>query len=150
MTKPTKQMSNLKDIETPNEHIKPYLSTLQGYQEKAYLEMLQILRHKKEDIDIDVRKDRLVWLRPIQALNMVYPSNKAKTGTKGLHDIMEFKENTFNYKQTTLSNQGRIFSRDKIIEYSSKISNICEIIRNSTGSVLIYSHKKTIPRNKWI
>ena len=50
----------------------------------------------------------------------------------------------FEYKQTTLNNYGKIFSKDEIGKYSCKIKNICNSIVSDTGVVsdgiiLIYS-----------
>ena len=67
-------------------------------------------------------------------------------GKKGLLSIMNFDEKinppikyNFEYKPEILKKYGPIFKREHIHKYSSKISNICNIIRKSTGIVLIYS-----------
>ena len=73
------------------------------------------------------------------------------TGTKGLSRMMTFKDEksppekgAFSYKKTTLDNYGKIFSREKIGKYSSKIRTILDFIVSDTGKIsegviLIYS-----------
>ena len=99
--------------------------------------------------------------RPIEALNIVYPNEKFDNyingtsenfnikelvGKQGLNNIMTYKESTnppfrsnFEYKKEALEKYGRIFSQEKIKNYSSKIDSICKNIINSEGVVLIYS-----------
>ena len=48
-------------------------------------------------------------------------------------------KNKFSYKDSTITNFGRIFSFEKIGNYSSKIKSILESIKKSTGIVFIYS-----------
>ena len=68
-------------------------------------------------------------------------------GLQGLKNIMTWDESykpqpirhNFEYKPNTLKKYGAIFDKENIAKYSSKISNICEIIRNSKGIVIIYS-----------
>jgi len=74
------------------------------------------------------------------------------TGKKGLERMMDFvddksppKKGSFEYKKSTVSDYGRIFSRDIIGKYSSKIKCILDKIYNpetemvSEGVILIYS-----------
>jgi len=70
-------------------------------------------------------------------------------GKRGLYNVMTCKTEKspipnmydFEYKPSILSDKkhGRIFHKENIHKYSSKISKICESILNSTGIVLIYS-----------
>lgn len=70
-------------------------------------------------------------------------------GTKGLQSVMdsssfkdddnEAKRSQYKYKQSTLSRYGRIFSYDKIGNYSHKIKTIMNAIKRSKGVVLLYS-----------
>jgi hypothetical protein len=106
----------------------------------------------------------LLLQKLIEALNIVYPTfnfNDKKTsgdedifvmetiiGKNGLNDIMKYKEHlwtkeqpyylhyNFDYKS---EKHGKIFSPGEIHKYSSKISNICKKIKESTGIILIYS-----------
>jgi hypothetical protein len=73
------------------------------------------------------------------------------TGTKGLVRMMNFKDEksppekgSFEYKKSTLEKYGRIFSREKIGQYSIKIKTVLDFIVNQKGNVsdgvlLIYS-----------
>ena len=70
-------------------------------------------------------------------------------GKIGLSNIMNYKtiespqplRYDFEYKPEILSNEnhGRIFSKEKIGNYSNKISNICDCVLKSKGIVMIYS-----------
>jgi hypothetical protein len=68
-------------------------------------------------------------------------------GSNGLLTNLEYEMDTkpypirhdFEYKKDSLNKYGAIFSPKNIAKYSSKISAICQSIRNSTGIVLIYS-----------
>ena len=69
------------------------------------------------------------------------------TGSQGIANIMNWEDlrspfpvrQNYDYKPFVLKKYGAIFSEEKIGEYSAKIANICNIIRKSTGIVLIYS-----------
>lgn len=72
----------------------------------------------------------------------------AVVGKSGLRNIMthiddskkaEPSRHSFAYKPNVVEKYGRIFSKDSLPNYSAKIAKICEIIRQSTGIVLIYS-----------
>ena len=104
---------------------------------------------------------------PIEALNMVYPSPNLDmqieqsellsenssiianmVGKRGMNSVMTFKDESdskipmksnFDYRPEIISKYGRIFSQSEISKYSAKIARICEIIRHSTGIVMIYS-----------
>ena len=96
--------------------------------------------------------------KPLEALNIVYPNEafdkylegndgkideKQLVGKAGLDNIMEHEEtqnppSRFNYTYKT-KDYGRIFSPSVIGKYSKKISEICNIISNSTGIVLVFS-----------
>ena len=69
-------------------------------------------------------------------------------GKRGMNSTMTFKDESlnkipmksnFDYRPEILSKYGRIFSPSEISKYSAKIARICEIIRHSTGIVMIYS-----------
>ena len=72
-------------------------------------------------------------------------------GKNGLSNIMKYKEEklesgdeektikvrtNFEYKSTKY---GRVFSQNELHKYSAKMSNICKIIKNTEGIILIYS-----------
>ena len=80
------------------------------------------------------------------SLENIYISPNDLVGKKGLERTMNFIDSNkppfkgaFEYKSSTLKNYGRIFSPDKIGDYSAKIKNICKNIINSEGIALIYS-----------
>lgn len=93
--------------------------------------------------------------RPFEALNMVFPDKrlgvensnldpKDIVGKGGLSRIMSSRETVspqfrgdFEYKTDEF---GRIFSPELLGKYSSKIKNICDSVKKSTGVILIYSH----------
>jgi flagellar motor protein MotB len=68
-------------------------------------------------------------------------------GSTGLKNTMDYKytkqpyllRHSFEYKPNILEKYGRIFSPDEIMKYSSKIHNICNIIKKSKGIIMIYS-----------
>jgi len=74
----------------------------------------------------------------------IYINANDLTGHKGLENTMDFidsvEKGSFDYKASTLRKYGRIFSYDEIGKYSSKIKEICSIIKSGAeGIVLIYS-----------
>lgn len=63
-------------------------------------------------------------------------------GKKGIQRIMEYDKTIkrkFKYTIKTQDKYGRIFSPKNLINYSSKISFICNKILNSDGIILVYS-----------
>lgn len=69
-------------------------------------------------------------------------------GKRGMRSIMNFTDDSkkkipmrynFAYKPTVLETYGRVFSPEILPRYSAKIAKICELIKNSTGIILIYS-----------
>uniref|UniRef100_A0A6C0KTR6 DOD-type homing endonuclease domain-containing protein n=1 Tax=viral metagenome TaxID=1070528 RepID=A0A6C0KTR6_9ZZZZ len=83
---------------------------------------------------------------PSEELDNYFISPNDIVGKKGLERIMSFVDSnrpplkgSFEYKPKTLQKYGRIFSKDEIGKYSSKIKSICDAIVNSEGISLIYS-----------
>ena len=133
-----------------------YVSKLNKYQEKVYNYIIN-----KTDFNngSDSYKYTLL-LKPLEALNMVYPIKELETtpleninslkldtkklvGKSALNNIMTYEEDVkqgfrFNYKFKDES-KPNIFLREELKNYSSKISNIIDSIENSTGPVIIYS-----------
>jgi hypothetical protein len=71
---------------------------------------------------------------------------KGLLGDAGIKRVMKYEESedsgrifNYEYKATTLTNYGRIFSPGEIGKYSSKIASICEHIEQANGITLIYS-----------
>ena len=69
-------------------------------------------------------------------------------GKRGMRSIMNFTDDSkkkipmrynFEYKSKVLETYGRVFSPEVLPKYSAKIAKICNIIKASTGIVLIYS-----------
>ena len=153
--RPTLQLNNGAEIEEPIKLIQPYLTKMQQYQEMKYLQIIDGISNKgvAEGSDEKVEKYGYETLQiPVQALNIIYPSIygddsvSKNVGKQGLHEIMSSTEilnssepYMYDYKQETLKKHGRIFNRNEIQKYSSKISKICDIITRSKGTILIYS-----------
>ena len=159
LTYPRKQL-NGKAIIQPLEHLDVYVNICGSYQEKGYEYILNEIKDKsKKNKDGTSIFDSLdsfgytVLQKPLQALNMVYPNSdfddgkkvdgKILLGSEGLRKTMKYTETTnpptrknFEYKS---EKYGRIFSPDKIGDYSAKIKGIVDNILNSTGIVLVYS-----------
>jgi superfamily II DNA or RNA helicase len=153
--RPTLQLNDGREIEEPIKLIQPYLTKMNSYQEKKYLSIIDSIRNRGSSSESDevVEKYGYETLQvPIQALNIVYPSIyeddsiSKNIGKLGLQEIMSSTEvnnssepYTYDYKPETLKKFGRVFKREEINKYSSKISKICDIITRSTGNILIYS-----------
>ena len=62
-------------------------------------------------------------------------------GKAGLSRIMDYDVDNvrYNFRYKNIDKYGRIFSKNEIGKYSSKIYNICQRIMNSEGVVLVYS-----------
>ena len=80
-----------------------------------------------------------------------YPEEKNEeiikniVGKRGLYNIMTRKEdkgaipNIYDFEYKPAYKEAKMFHPDNIGKYSSKIAQICESVRNSTGIVLIYT-----------
>ena len=138
------------------------------YQNNVYKLIVDSIKDRKEIIDFD-NMDQFgytILQKPIEALNIVYPNSdfditKKYTkdqkdnfivemiGKTGLNKIMKYQEKkvrlgkfevlmkyNFEYKNNKF---GRIFSKENLHKYSSKMAKICDIITKSNGIILIYS-----------
>ncbi len=147
---PTKQM-NGKMIEPSDHKIPIFINKIGEYQEKGYRVVIEDLKNQASEQfeDMDTFKYTLL-MAPIESLNIVYPYDESDdpsdiaqtiTGKSGLSRVMSYKETSsarfnFQYKNPSL----RIFSKDELPKYSSKMAKICDIIRESKkGIILIYS-----------
>lgn len=158
--KPTIQL-NGKPIVQPIQMLSLYLSQVGEYQQMGYNYIIEKLKagefggNKQMPSFENMEAFGYTLLqRPLEALNIVFPHDrltdedasfeaKDLVGKAGLSRVMEYKDTTrpmfkgdFEYKS---DKYGRIFSRDEIGKYSSKIKNICESVMNSEGVVLVYS-----------
>jgi len=74
-------------------------------------------------------------------------------GSNGLSNIMTYEKintpymlrHNFDYKKESLDKYGPIFSPENLNNYSNKIHNICNIIKDSTGIIMIYSQMRIGP-----
>ena len=101
--------------------------------------------------------------QPLESLNIVFPNEEFDTslesgnvnnkilgdmvGKAGLSKVMNYEhgiqggEEWFNYdyKPEIKNKYGNIFNLDNLEKYSKKIHEICSIIKNSTGQIIVYS-----------
>ena len=141
------------------EYIDLFLTNIGKYQKYGY--ELAINKLKKElpnEEDID---SGLGWQQiepPLQTLNFVYPNPiidkyieneeidnvniREFIGANGLNNIMNYNKenkNEFSYSPYTLEKYGKVFSQERLNEFSSKLYNVTQNIKKSKGIVLIYS-----------
>jgi hypothetical protein len=134
---------------------KIYLTELSEYQQGVYSYIVRQLQQSKKGEMRDIEKNDSIGItllqRPLEALNIVYPSDdfdpnseelsydiRPLLGKFGIQRIMEYTDETkSNYRYKP--NVPHIFSRELIGNYSSKIKSICDNIYKSEGIVLIYS-----------
>ena len=155
MPYPSTQL-NGKSIVNGIQHIAVYITKIGTYQERGYNQIVANLN--PSDLE-EERLDALGYIQlqqPLVALNIVYPNQKFDeltdkdsfdvtelVGKHGLNNVMTHTETlaktNYEYKPEVLETYGRIFSRDKIGEYSAKIAEICTNIMNSVGVVIVYS-----------
>ena len=141
-----------RDILSPIQRLDLVINKIGTYQEKAYEYVIQKMKQKFPSFKkLDSGLGYNVLEPPLQILNMAYPSLEFDQndedadiilyGKDGLNRIMNINHTRkqMSYKQETLKNYGRIFSKNEIGKYSSKINFICDRIRSSVGIVLIYS-----------
>ena len=132
---------------------------------KELFEKMSMNRRDFEDMD---SFGYTMLQRPLEILNIVYPNeefNEARkgefdrvssvvqnmVGKTGLMNIMNYREEKidlgddgkgikvrtgFYYKNQSY---GKIFSPDELHKYSAKMANICDIIKNTEGIILIYT-----------
>jgi len=106
-----------------------------------------ILQGKIMDMDQDSAFDEFMNADEEDEDDLKNPLS-AIVGKRGLNAVMNYVDESnrkvpmrynFNYKPEVLEKYGRIFSRENLPKYSSKIATICDRIRESTGIILIYS-----------
>ena len=161
---PTTQM-NTKPVETPLSHIKVYLNEIssESYQYKAYKHIVSTIRRSVLADNGDANQF-IMLQKPVECLNIVYPNDRFEKmlqssrpaedavvippniiGESGFNSVMTYKEKgalqtpKFDYKPRVVEKYGRIFSPEILSKYSQKMANICDIIRNTEGIVLVYS-----------
>jgi hypothetical protein len=81
--------------------------------------------------------------RPIEALNIAYPdptgAKVGLVGSVGLQSVITYDRATKTDFEYLPAAPGRVFSPDQIANYSSKIAEIGQRIRESEGIVIVYS-----------
>ncbi len=84
-----------------------------------------------------------VLQKPIEALNITYPDVTGATpglvGSAGLQSVVTYNHTTKTDFEYLPNAEGRIFSPEHIRNYSVKIAEIGERIRESEGIVIVYS-----------
>ena len=119
----------------------------------APLESL-IMVYPNKRLDDAVTERKVELLESTDDAAATFPEEESRNiiksiiGKTGLFNIMKYKtilepvpkRFQFDYHGTVLKRYGEIFAPDNIHKYSSKIANICDILRRpSKGIVLIYS-----------
>ena len=144
---PLKQI-NGSNIKNPIQFLDLYMIRLKNnIQYHGYNKLINKL---KQDNPILTKKDSGIQYTmigpPLQLLNFCYPiedkeSVKNMYGKTGLLNIMSRESNKrgYEYKEDKLKKYGRIFSYDKIGNYSKKIKHILFNIKKSKGIIMIYS-----------
>ena len=122
---------------TPINHLSVYMNKpLRAYQCDAYEEVINIARTQNNG------ELSLLINRPIQCLNMIYPSDAdVKYGQDGFdNSMMATKKDdvtgSIEYKPSAF---GKFFNEGQIEKYSQKIDTICNIVGKASGMCLIYS-----------
>ena len=144
--RPTIQLNGGDKITDDLKFIQPYLTEMSGYQEKKYLLLMDGLKTQglgDDEGDNTAKYGYNTLLKPIQALNFVFPAAIGDKDMNGLTATMNEDKTadsiSYNYDDNILKTYGRVFSKEHLHKYSSKISKICDIILRSTGTILIYS-----------
>lgn len=165
---PVVQMND-KPVLNPLSHIKVYLNQIEAdsYQRKAYKYILDSIKRSAQIVEGELRENRQFDMlqKPVECLNIVYPNEEferildslseevggsegiASTviGENGLNNIMVVTEKgqeqspKFEYKPRVIEKHGRVFSKLHLSKYSRKMANICDIIQQTEGIILIYS-----------
>jgi hypothetical protein len=83
---------------------------------------------------------------PMQSMQDIYINANDLTGHRGLERIMDFvdsknppEKGSFEYKQSSIDNNWKVFSAAEIGKYSAKIKNICDSIVVKTGGKVVVS-----------
>tara|TARA_B100001059_G_scaffold131983_1_gene132156 strand:- start:8675 stop:12505 length:3831 start_codon:yes stop_codon:yes gene_type:complete len=154
-----KTQATLTDIKEPIKYLDVYVSNIGNYQEMGYNYIVERIQKKIPDSEqLEIGLGYTDLDPALQSLNMVYPLDKLTKrdetkdsininirhliGNGGLKRCMKYtvsSKKNFAYKPEILKKYGPIFAPENIGKYSSKISQICESIKQSRGIVLVYS-----------
>ena len=109
-----------------------YECKMKNYQHQKYLWI-----YSNINTETKLTKDSILK----QCSNIIYPNNSKNIdkyyGKEGLKQIINYNSTTNKYKYK--GGVEKIFTKDNIIKYSTKISMLLENIKNSEGIVFIYS-----------
>ena len=122
------------------------------YQKKGYNYVLDNIKRRNPILEEKRKGIQYTLIDGLsQSLNFIYPSlefdagninYKELYGKTGISRVME-STNTlsknYEYNEEIQTNYGRIFSKEEIGKYSSKIHKIIDTISNSEGISIIYS-----------
>ena len=121
---------------TPISHLSVYMNEpLKPYQCNSYEEVIKSTIEQNGELSLLIN-------RPIQCLNMIYPSDSGvKYGQDGFDNSMiaSKKDDVSGSIEYKPGKYGKFFNEGEIVKYSQKINTICNIIGKSTGLCLIYS-----------
>ena len=123
---------------TPIKHLSVYINEpLKSYQCDSYEDILQKSKTQNNG------ELSLLITKPIQGLNMIYPSESdIKYGDEGFKASMNIdytQQNMTGSIDYNKSAYGKFFNEGEIEKYSRKIDTICNIVGKSSGICLIYS-----------
>ena len=144
---PLKQINGI-EIDNPIQFLDLYMIRLAN--NTQYHGYNKLINKLKQDNPVLNNKDSGIQYTvigpPLQLLNFCYPTEDKESvknmyGKTGLLNIMSRESNKrgYEYKEDKLEKYGRIFSYDKIGNYSKKIKHILFNIKKSKGIVMIYS-----------
>lgn len=111
------------------------------------LEVLNIV-YPSQLLDEQIKQGKLQQSESISEDDENQDPRGSMVGKRGMNSVMNYLDESnkkvprkfnFSYKPEVEKTYGRIFSPSELSKYSAKIHNICEIIKKSTGIILIYS-----------
>ena len=123
---------------TPISHLSVYMNKpLMPYQCDSYEDVINVAKlHNNSELSLLIN-------RPIQCLNMIYPSEAdIKYGEDGFVNAMIVSKKddvTGSIEYKPGNKHGKFFNEGEIEKYSRKIDTICNIVGKSNGLCLIYS-----------
>jgi hypothetical protein len=133
--------------------LKYYYNRFQGIQKIIYQKYItSVFPEERKSVNLQISEQQ----QGKQISNMVYPTHEIKKGDymkeisikklygeDGLRNCMDYSERggkpIYTYKKSIIKEYGAIFSEKNIKNYSIKISNILEIVKQSDGIIFIYS-----------
>ena len=145
-------------IVEPMNYTDCFMVPLGKYQKDAYEYLVQEIKDEFAKEDVDSKMGWSVMDKPLQMLNISYPSVSFDKllkdedvedfdiseliGKTGLENTMNYDKKTkrkFNYKEGVVERYGRVFSPEHVHKYSGKLHNLVQSIKKSNGIVLVYT-----------